>query len=89
MASEKKNITRREFGKSSGKGAAAAVAASAIVGPFFDGKVLGANDQINIANIGIRGQGGSHISGFGKIPGVKIKTICDIDENLSRASQRN
>lgn len=82
MASEKKDITRREFGKRSGKGAAAAVAAGAIVGPFFDGKVLGANDQINIAHIGIRGQGGSHIDGFGKIPGVKIKTICDIDENL-------
>ncbi len=82
MASGKKDITRREFAKNSGKSAAAAVAASTIVGPFFSGKVLGANDQVNIAHIGIRGQGGSHIKGFAKIPGVKIKTICDVDENL-------
>ncbi len=82
MAEEKKDITRREFGKTTLKTATAVTAASAITGPFFSGKVLGANDQVNIAHIGIRGQGGSHINGFGKIPGVKIKTICDIDENL-------
>ena len=82
MAAENKDISRREFGKKSAQTTAAVAAAGAIVGPFFSGKVLGANDQINIAHIGIRGQGGSHIHGFGKIPGVKIKTLCDIDENL-------
>jgi predicted dehydrogenase len=79
---ENKDLTRREFGKGTVKTAAAVTAASAITGPFFSGKVLGANDQVNIAHIGIRGQGFGHIRGFGKIPGVKIKTICDVDENL-------
>lgn len=82
MAEEKKDLTRREFVKRSSKTTAAAVAASTIVGPFFPGKVLGANDQVQIAHIGIRSQGFSHIRGFSKIPGVKIKTLCDVDENL-------
>ncbi len=79
MAKEKNSMTRRDFGKQT---AAAVTAAGVITGPFFPGKVLGANDQVNLAHIGIRGQGFGHIQGFGKIPGVKIRTICDIDENL-------
>jgi predicted dehydrogenase len=35
-----------------------------------------------MAIIGTRGQGGAHIAGFGKIPTVRIKTLCDVDENL-------
>lgn len=82
MVKETKDLTRREFGKSTVKTAAAVGAVSTITGPFFSGKVLGANDQINIAHIGVRGQGFGHIRGFGKLAGVKIKTICDVDENV-------
>jgi predicted dehydrogenase len=60
------------------KGAAAVGA----LGPFFSGRVLGANDRVTMAIIGTRGQGSSHIAGFGKHPNVRIKTLCDIDENL-------
>lgn len=82
MAEEKKDLTRREFVKRSSQTTAAVAAVGAITGPFYPGRVLGANDRVVISNIGIRGQGGSHIRGFGKIPGVEIKTICDVDENL-------
>ncbi len=82
MANEKKELTRREFGKTTAKTTAAVAAASALTGPFSPGKVMGANDQVTLAVIGIRGQGFGHIRGFSKIPGVKIKTICDVDENL-------
>ena len=40
------------------------------------------NDTINIGVVGIRGRGKSHIQEFGKIPGVRIAYICDIDERL-------
>ncbi len=43
-------------------------------------KVLGANDEIRVAVVGINGRGGSHISGFRKIPGVRIAALCDIDD---------
>ena len=61
------------------KGAGVATVAAAFWYP--SGKVLGANDRVNLAVIGIRGQGGAHIGGFPKLPGVHLKTLCDIDEN--------
>src|SRR5262245_56569137 len=63
------------------KGAAWATAAG-VLGPFLPGRVLGANDRVNIAIVGIRGQGQAHIEGFGNAPNTRIKTLCDIDENL-------
>ncbi|MDX2019181.1 MAG: Gfo/Idh/MocA family oxidoreductase [Deltaproteobacteria bacterium] len=62
--------------------ASAAVGAAGIVGPFFPARVLGANDRVNMAIIGVRGQGTAHIAGFAKIPQVTIKTLCDVDGNV-------
>ena len=45
--------------------------------------VIGANDRINVAVIGIRGRGGAHISTFCSLKSSKnvlLKTICDTDE---------
>ena len=73
----KKNQTRRDFLATSAMGIAATSAFS-----FMPRSVFAANDQINVAVIGIRGQGGSHINGFGEIEDVRVKTIVDVDENL-------
>ncbi len=43
---------------------------------------LGANERINTAIIGIRGQGRQHIAYQTATEGVQIVTLCDIDENL-------
>jgi len=72
-----RTVSRREVLK----GTAVATAAGAL-GPFFPGRVLGANDRINIAICGVRSRGGSHIANFSKIQGVRIKTFVDIDENV-------
>jgi predicted dehydrogenase len=69
------STTRREVLK----GAAMATVSAAFWYP--SGRVLGANDRVNLAIVGIRGQGLSHIKGFPKIANVNIKTFCDIDEN--------
>ncbi|MHC4186513.1 MAG: Gfo/Idh/MocA family protein, partial [Planctomycetota bacterium] len=50
--------------------------------PVSQGRVLGANDRINMAIIGIRGRGNGLSKGFAGIPNVRVKTLCDIDENL-------
>ena len=85
MSSKRKDISRREFLSRGGQAAAGVVAGSALV-PFAVSKgqagPMGANDRINLAVIGIRGQGSSHIRGFSKLPGVHLKTLCDVDENL-------
>jgi predicted dehydrogenase len=45
--------------------------------------VQGANDRVNVAVIGIRGQGGGHINsycGLKDSKNVRVRTICDVDE---------
>jgi len=76
------NVTRRQFLKSTTRTAAGTVMAGAAVSASINRNILGANDRINMAVIGIRGQGGAHVGGFSRIPNVRIKTLCDIDENI-------
>ncbi len=45
--------------------------------------IIGSNDRINLAVIGIRGQGGTHIDSWCSLKdnrNVRLKTICDVDE---------
>ncbi len=80
--SAREGITRRVFLASTAASATCTIFPSRLAGASATGKVLGANDRINLAVIGIHGQGGGHIDGFSKIPNVRIKTLCDLDENL-------
>ncbi len=41
-----------------------------------------ANDTVNVAVTGVRGRGGSHISGHQSLPNVNVVAMCDIDENV-------
>jgi predicted dehydrogenase len=76
MASKRSEISRREFTSQSMMVAAAAVMGAPAA------RVLGANDRVVLASIGIRGQGNSLKRGFARLKGVEIKTLCDIDANL-------
>jgi predicted dehydrogenase len=82
---EQDGITRRDFTSRVG----AAAAGIALGGEFFtasaqtNGRILGANDRVVTASIGIRGQGNGLKRGFAKLPNVEIKTLCDIDANLA------
>ena len=42
-------------------------------------KVLGANNDIRIAIVGLRKKGIEHIDIFSRIPGVRIVALCDVD----------
>src|SRR5262245_53013873 len=87
---ESGGISRREFATRVGSAAAgiavggrlfsspAEAAAAPLVGP----RVIGANDRVVTASIGIRGQGNSLKRGFARLKNVEIKTLCDIDANL-------
>ncbi len=74
---------RRDFIKTSVLG----TAGIAIGGLGFSrssyNSIVGANDRITVAVIGIRGQGGTHINSFLGMKdsnNVRLKTICDVDE---------
>ncbi len=69
-----RNITRREFIKST----ASAGVALTLAGPYS--RVRGANDAIRVAVVGINGRGGSHISAFGNMEGVRVAALCDVDK---------
>jgi len=82
MTTDRNEMSRRRFT------AATSLAAAAVVVAGDARRVLGANERVVLASIGIRGQGNALKRGFAKIQGVEIKTLCDIDENLfaSRAA---
>ncbi len=80
-----RGLTRRDFLKTTGAGVGIAAASAAGLAPQ---RAMGANERINLAVVGIRGQGGSHIDGFGSLENVRIKTIVDVDGNLFPARIR-
>lgn len=76
---------RREFIKKSLMGTAGIT----ICGMGFSSKsyasILGANDRINIAVVGIGGRGAEHINSLCALKdshNVLLKTICDVDEKF-------
>ena len=89
MAEDEKGISRRDFAVRVG----AAAAGIAVGGEFFTtraeaaphvgNRILGANDRVVTASIGIRGQGNALKRGFARVPNLEIKTLCDIDANLA------
>ncbi|MGD1042673.1 MAG: Gfo/Idh/MocA family oxidoreductase [Sedimentisphaerales bacterium] len=88
MASNNSQISRREFLGKTTQLAAGAIGISMLASCArptaisTKSRVLGANDRINLAIIGVRGRGMNQAEGFAKIPNVRIKTLCDIDTNL-------
>jgi predicted dehydrogenase len=87
---DKQDISRRDFAVRLGGAAAAALVVSRDLGaaplanaaPLVSNRVLGANDKVVLASIGVRGQGNALKRGFARLPNVEIKTICDIDANI-------
>jgi predicted dehydrogenase len=75
-------FTRRRFLGDSVRGAAA-LAAFTLPGA----RVLGANERIGVAVIGVRGMGNSHLRNLLNRTDVQIVALCDVDEGvLGRAS---
>ncbi len=56
---------------------------SATAAPAVSRRILGANDRVVLASIGVRGQGNALKRGFARLDNVEIKTIADIDGNLA------
>jgi predicted dehydrogenase len=63
---------RRDFLK-------AGVAAAAI---FQPSRILGANERVRVAVIGLRGRGLDHLKTYRGIANVEVAAVCDIDENV-------
>lgn len=81
--------TRRDFIKKSALGVGGIV----VGGMGFSAKsyasIMGANERVNIAVIGLRGRGSAHIQAWCNLKeskNVRLKTICDVDEQFFKPS---
>src|SRR6266567_9207731 len=67
-----RSLTRRQFVKRS------VIATAALAIPFVAGRnVLGANNRLNIAGIGVGGKGASDVA---NVDDQNIYALCDVDE---------
>jgi hypothetical protein len=88
-SNDQNGISRRDFAARLGVAAAGIAVGGELFGPAVNAapavgqRIIGANDRVVIANIGIRGQGNALKTGFARLKNVEIKTLCDIDENLA------
>ncbi len=74
-------MTRRSFVRRTAMAAAGAGVASTVATSTW-AQSKGANDEIRVGVIGIRGQGNGHIDRFKKIKGVRVVAICDVDADV-------
>jgi len=81
------NKSRRDFIRKSAIGATGVTVGASTLGMSARsyGSILGANDKVNMAVIGTRGQGFGHLrrwANMAETDNVFVRTICDIDERL-------
>lgn len=74
---------RREFIRNSAIGGAGLVIGGMGMSSKTYAGIRGSNERVNIAVVGVRGQGGTHIDSWCALKenrNVRLKTICDVDE---------
>jgi predicted dehydrogenase len=87
---DENGISRRDFTTRIGAAAAGLAVSGDLLGAVSRqpstargaGRILGANDKVVLASIGVRGQGNALKRGFAQLKNVEIKTLCDIDGNI-------
>ncbi|WP_316800624.1 Gfo/Idh/MocA family oxidoreductase [Pedobacter frigidisoli] len=77
-------LNRRKFINYAATAVGTTAMLSALDNPAYAlfNKTIGANDQINIGVIGIKGMGWSDLKAALKVPGVNLIALCDSDANV-------
>jgi predicted dehydrogenase len=76
---------RRDFIKTAAVGAAGITIGGLSLSPKSYASVMGSNDRINLAVVGLRSRGRDHINSWCALKdsrNVRVKTICDVDEQF-------
>lgn len=76
-----RSLTRRDFLQDSAALAAALASAPLLTAEEKAAKVS-ANEQLNVAVIGVRGRGADHLNGFAGKHNCVVTTVCDVDEDV-------
>src|SRR5687767_7818196 len=72
-------VTRRAF--------VGSLSAAALSWPTPGSRILGANRQIRVAVVGLRGQGRTHIAHFAAQKDVEVVALCDVDSAVLAAQR--
>src|SRR3974377_1813290 len=80
--SNEQEMSRREFLSADARTSAGLAAWSGITFIAHPERVFGANDRVQVAIIGLHGQGFSHVEEYSKIKTAAIVVLCDVDENV-------
>ncbi|WP_231426972.1 Gfo/Idh/MocA family protein [Pedobacter sp. Leaf250] len=77
-------LNRRKFLNYAATAVGTTAMLSALDNPAYAlfNKTIGANDQINVGVIGIKGMGWSDLKSALKVPGVNLIALCDSDANV-------
>src|SRR5680860_1083011 len=73
---------RREFIQKSILGTAGITIAGMGLSAKSYASIMGANDRVNMAVIGINGMGQNHIRGYSSLKNARVAALCDVDSNL-------
>ena len=74
--------TRRQFIKKTATGSAGLAVGSLLMPNLGFGNILGANERLNIAVIGVRNRAKSLMQAINKYSDAKIIYTCDVDDNI-------
>ena len=74
------SITRRSFLKGTVAAGITIAAPYNITHSKPNSKILGSNDEVGIAVVGLRGKGAHHLELFRNVPNVRVRAICDVDQ---------
>ena len=78
-----KNQTRRNFIKKTTLGTAAVMSSGFPSSSFAFGKnIIGANDRINCAVVGVRSRGKAHVAAINAQKNSKLIYNCDVDDQI-------
>jgi predicted dehydrogenase len=79
-----RRLTRRAFLEGGALGAAGVTLTASSWG-----RVVGANDDVRVAIVGLNGKGKGHVEAFRSLPGVRVVALCDVDSAVLEAAARD
>ncbi len=75
----KNTYSRREFIKSTSAATMGVAIGATALAPKSYSRIIGANDRINFAIIGLHGRGNGHLSAIAACKNTNVSHICDVD----------
>jgi len=72
--------SRRDFIKKTGLATATIGGIGLGISSKSYARIIGANERINVAVMGLNSRGSSHASSFNKLPNVEVTYLCDVED---------